>query len=172
MNIFILHQHPKIAAGYLCNAHLRSQIRESILMLMSTYLIHEIEMPEGLPEPDLKHLHHPCTVWVAEHRTHWNWLKNHTLGILAGYKELHGVPHYWENYMAIIIENEPLIPHRAGSYERPPPAVVSRDLKPDPDYDYTWDLAVEAYRKYYIRDKAHLHRWTKPRNIPDWMPRT
>jgi hypothetical protein len=172
MNIFILHHHPTTAASYLCNAHVRSQIRESILMLMSAYIIHENEMPADLPEPDLKHLHHPCTVWVCEHVNHWNWLYKHVGAIFKEYKALHGVPHYWEQYYTIISEH-PIswkLEHRKEfPHDRPPPSVVSPDLKPHPDFDYSWDLVVEAYRKYYIRDKAHLHRWTKPRRLPDWI---
>lgn len=32
----------------------------------------------------------------------------------------------------------------------------------------TTDRVVEVYRQYYIRDKAHLHQWTK-REVPEWI---
>lgn len=32
----------------------------------------------------------------------------------------------------------------------------------------TAERAVEVYRQYYSRDKAHLHQWTK-RPIPPWL---
>lgn len=157
----------------LCNAHVRSQISESTKLLVSAHKIHGTPLTgiEGLPEPT--HLHHPSTKWVAAHHSHYNWLWNHLSALLDEYKLRHGVPHYYCNYVEALAELPETLKHQARRGEwngqKPPPAVVSADLKPKfDDEDITSEDVVAAYRRYYNRDKRHLHYWMV-RAKPDWI---
>lgn len=59
MNIFFVHQDPKIAAQMLANAHVRSQIKESVLMLAAAHHIFGDDKSEHVINTiELTHQHH------------------------------------------------------------------------------------------------------------------
>ncbi len=162
MNIFFVRLNPDQAARMLSNAHVRSQIKESISMLATAHYMQGIDSDE-LPPPT--HRNHPCTKWVMKNRANYQWLYEHLVSLLAEYKLRWGNPNWREKYLPLLevmpqgIEYQ----HRSATV---PPAVVPEDLKPK--RNNSWEDVTTAYRAYYNRDKRHLHRWMG-REKPDWI---
>jgi hypothetical protein len=165
MNIFFVHQDPKIAAQMLANAHVRSQIKESVLMLAAAHHIFGDDKSEHVINSiELTHQHHPSTVWTRHSHGNYQWLLSHLWGLLDEYRHRHGVPHYRLEH-AMILGRAPECPLMEEALTVPP-AVVSPELKPETP---SWPSVVEAYRKYYLTKKRHLHLWmVRPK--PDWIP--
>lgn len=165
MNIFFLHENPRTAARFLCNAHVRSQLKESMEILSTVQHRYECSVPD-MAEPT--HQHHPSVRWAGDSAHNYDWLHRHATEICAEYKLRHGVPHWFQP----VIEALKVIPKGMPSIGfTTPPAVVSRDLKPDPDLGDLINLSdvVSAYRTYYNRDKRHLHYWMAPRDRPSFI---
>jgi hypothetical protein len=161
MNIFFVDKNPDLAARMLSNAHVRSQIKESISMLATAhYMLGDDK--EGMPPPT--HRNHPCTKWVMQSSNNYNWLYNHLVSLLAEYKLRWGNPNWREKFLPLLENNPRDIPY-TGTISVPP-AVVSDDLKPTKSA--TFNDVVLAYRSYYNREKRHLHRWMG-RDKPDWI---
>jgi hypothetical protein len=169
MNIFFVDTSPVIAAEMLANAHVRSQIKESLDMLSTAHYMagsHTEEMRSPT------HRHHPCTKWVMAGEANYMWLLRHVQALCDEYKYRHGVPHHLEP-MTKALRSKPVNSRYLG-HITVPPAVVTEDLKPDImkvvklSREQNIDLIVKAYRAYYNRDKRHLHYWMV-RKRPAWI---
>ena len=165
MNIFFVDESPEYAARMLANAHVRSQLTESYKMLSAIH--HDCDSVISGMAP-LSHLYHPATRWVGLSRHNYNWLFRHARELCKEYHLRWGVPHWNQPDIEAL---EKLPPGLAISSMTVPPAIVSRDLKPegDPDYPIEWKDIVTAYRAYYNRDKRHLHYWMGGRTAPQWI---
>jgi hypothetical protein len=164
MNIFFVDSNPALAASMLSNAHVRSQIKESISMLATAhYMRGDDDDLDGLPPPT--HRNHPCTKWVMTSRANYVWLYEHLVQLLIEYKLRWGNPNWREKYLDLLKKRPVGIPNKSV-YASIPPAVVSEDLKPFKNT--SWSNVVMAYRAYYNREKRHLHRWMV-RQKPDWI---
>jgi hypothetical protein len=160
MNIFFVDREPHIAAQMLCNAHVRSQIKESLQILSTAHYLQGEHTEEMLP---VTHKHHPSVKWVAESASNYMWLYQHVVALCTEYKFRHGVSNRYEPMLSTYM----VAPEDIDHYSRIscPPAVVAPDLKPNPEI---WLHVIEAYRTYYNRDKRHLHYWMV-RLKPDWI---
>lgn len=164
MNIFFVHEDPKIAAQMLANAHVRSQIKESVLLLAAAHHIFGDDQSEHVINSiELTHGQHPSTRWARQTHGNYDWLLSHLWGLLDEYKLRWGMPH-WREEQALILARAPeccLMDEELTV----PPAVVSPELKPELP---TWASVVQAYRNYYTLKKRHLHFWmVRPK--PDWI---
>lgn len=160
MNIFFVDTDPGDAARMLCNAHVRSQIKESVQILSTAHYLQGDHTEAMLP---VTHKHHPSVKWAAENSSNYGWLHRHLRALCAEYQYRHGVPHRLEPMIEVLAS----APDDTDHYARLtcPPAVVSPDLKPSVE---NWISIVAAYRAYYNRDKRHLHYWMV-RKKPDWI---
>lgn len=170
MNIFFVHQNPVIAAQSLCNAHVRSQIREAVDMLSTAhYLVGE--HTEEMRSPT--HKYHPSTRWVTQKDNNYTWLYKHYKALCEEYLFRHGVPHRLSSYLDVLAPRPYDIASTYGRDPSVPPAVVADDLKPKHTDGVliekpSWREVIEAYRAYYNRDKRHLFYWLH-RDRPDWI---
>ena len=80
MNIFVLDRDPKIAATMLCDKHVVKMIVETAQMLCTaaSKLGHDVPYKPT-------HAKHPCTLWVGESKSNWNWLLDHGLEMCSEY---------------------------------------------------------------------------------------
>lgn len=87
MNIFITNEDPVLAARDLCDEHVKSKMQiEGAIMLahgFSQELLNHHSTPRtktGKPRKSGKgYYNHPCSVWVRESKSNFEWLVNHTL---------------------------------------------------------------------------------------------
>lgn len=103
----------------------------------------------------IAHPNHPCCVWVRESYDNFEWAQVYTNALdqeaqYRGYK-----PH-----ASCIEVNRMPEPIRLKSIGLTPFAQAMPD-------DYKQASAVEAYRLYYMMDKARIANW-KRRGPPDW----
>lgn len=182
MNIFVLHEDPKIAAQMHCDKHIPKMIVEHAQMLAAAYY-HTIgvsrkkQFPEnqekindlfrGWPRKredgsewhySVSHVNHPCTVWTRASIENFNWLVECTDELCEEFKRR------WNG--------EPSIKKIINWIRQNPPKLPSLGLTPFaqamPDC-YKGSNAVESYRKYYAYKTTYMKIiWKKLDNSPNW----
>lgn len=157
MNIFFLHWHPRICALFHCNKHVIKMILESVQLLASA---HWMTNSKYKPTYKLTHKNHPCSKWVRESLSNYQWLVLLTIELCKEYTFRYGKVHkcQHENMIKDLKNNLPDIPDIGITM----PALAMPD-----DYKIS-DNPIVCYRLYYNMDKKSLHNWKK-RSIPNWI---
>lgn len=155
MNIFVLDNDPHIAASQHCDKHVVKMILESVQMLSTVRVRYGASAPY---KPC--HKHHPCTLWVGASRDNYIWLVELALALGDEFKKRYGKTH-----LSIIRLMEILDPPRGI-----PDIGLTEFVQAMPDAYKRPADAVEAYRTYYINDKARFATWTRGASVPDWWP--
>ena len=78
MNIFYLHDDPRLAASYVYDKHKVKMILESAQMLCTAH--HVFDNGHNVPYKQA-HLNHPSTIWVRDNTHHYYWLYEHMLAL-------------------------------------------------------------------------------------------
>jgi len=162
MNRFLVEHNPDAIAKALCDQHIVKMPLEEAQMLCTSLHHHA---PEYAKKHDLYkavHQKHPCTLWAMETRANYSFALNLYRSMLREYTKRyakqHGAgKHYWalREGMRYIPDGD-LTPH--------PQCFSGRN---DLMTDEFWP--IKAYRAFYIVDKSRFARWTKGRNMPEWM---
>jgi hypothetical protein len=100
---------------------------------------------------------HPCTKWVRESLSNYNWLFDLTFYLNLQYRRR--FKHSYSHKSFDIVDN------------LPDPNIPDIGLTPFAQAmpeQYKNENAVIAYRRYYIFEKAHLHQWTDVEK-PEWL---
>ena len=155
MNVFVLDRDPTIAAQSQCDKHVVKMPLETAQLLCTTHHVlgnHD----SSLYKPT--HANHPCTIWARASRANYLWLFKHFEALNDEYFFRYYKNHLsWRKLRDILCE--------------PPSGLHGDELTPFaqamPD-EYKHADAVEAYRAYYINDKAPLLKYTK-RVKPNWL---
>lgn len=155
MNIFVLDQDPDIAAAHHCDKHVVKMLLETVQLLSTARLAHGADAPYRST-----HKKHPCSIWVAQSRENYAWLVALGLGLDREYTLRFGKRH--------------LSGLRLQEILTPPAGMPSLGLTPFaqamPDAYKRPGDAIEAYRTYYINDKARFAAWGRSGKTPDWWP--
>ena len=104
MNLFILDTDPYKAASLVCDQHCVSQTNETWQMLSWT-------VKDRVPNPVMgsfsyfsTHGHHPCTKWVNENQSNYEWASMHLDGLLLEYdKRFPGNYFNWKSHRLFIM---------------------------------------------------------------------
>jgi hypothetical protein len=104
------------------------------------------------------HVHHPCTLWAGDSLSNWKWLKALALCLNEEFKYRFEKSN--DHQSALVIEGllAPPIEDKG--------LMEFAQAMPD-KYKVPGD-AVQAYRKFYIGEKARFVTWTK-RRVPAWF---
>lgn len=162
MNIFLLDRDITKCAQAHVDRHVNKMILESAQLMAS--VIHIVH-PDWVDEiPDLyrlTHKNHPCAVWLRSDFSHYLYLNDlmEELNLEAKYRYGHTKDHL----SLVKVRNWP-VPELPLVKFTDPPKCVHDDFKQVPN-------VVDAYRQYYIRDKADIAKWTK-REPPEWLTQT
>ena len=156
MNIFILDTEPHIAAHYHCDIHVRVMIKESA-QLMS--IAHRILDGNRKSIYDITHTNHPCTKWVMESNSNYEWL-------YALFKALHVEyqNRFNKNHRSFVLMNRYL----QYAPENIPDKGITQFAQVMPKEFRNIDV-VKAYRTYYCFNKLHFCIWSKPASRPWWV---
>ena len=158
MNIFFLHQDPRIAAQYHCNKHVVKMILESAQLL---YCAHWMTDLTNIPEDAYKmtHKNHPCCIWVRESHENYMWLASLGWWLCKEYQHRYGShkEHKTQKHIEWLLSNPPALDH-AGM-------TPFRQAMPD---EYKRPESLDAYRTYYIYAKARMLAYTN-RDWPDFL---
>ncbi len=158
MNIFYLDRNITKCAQAHCDKHVNKMILESAQLLAS---VHHVTNPEAALIPNmykLTHKNHPDAVWARTAQDNYLYLMDlmDALNDECQYRYEHNKIH-----ISLAKVREWPFPDIPDIPFTEPPKCVHDDWKQVPD-------VVEAYRSYYMRDKAAIVSWTK-RSPPDWF---
>ncbi|GHA50230.1 pyrimidine dimer DNA glycosylase/endonuclease V [Photobacterium aphoticum] len=152
MNIFVLDEDIQTCAQAHCDQHVVKMILESVQMLCTALNKKGFETPYKST-----HVKHPCVLWVEASYDNFLWLRDLALALNEEYKYRYDktVDH---KSIAVLATIEPLT---FPSHGLTPFAQAMPD-----EYKVEGD-PIEAYRRFYLGDKAAFAKWTK-RQPPAW----
>lgn len=165
MNIFFLDLDPEVSARYHCDKHTCKMIIEYAQLMSTAHrVLDEDECDPGLYK--IAHLNHPSNIWVREYITHYQYLYELWANLCEEYTVRYGKTHATWSKLNHILKHPPKnIPVKyfrvlpwSGLATDPPQCM--------PD-EYKGSDTVQAYRKYYLGDKAGFAKWSKT-STPDW----
>ena len=184
MNIFYLHDDPKIAAETSCDKHVVKMILESAQLLSTCHRVQDgteyyDKTKNGRkikrwrhPNPNMEAilykagwLNHPSTKWLFESAYNYLWLYKHFIALNEEYKKRYN---HTDDHVAV---------QKLGELLKFPPsnALINKratPIKPAmPEHCKIKDDPVASYRKYYIIEKRRFATWKSPSKMPEWYKR-
>lgn len=147
MNIFVLDEHPVFAARAQCDKHVVKMILESAQMLST--------ICGGPYKPT--HVNHPCTIWARSSSANYLWLWQHAMELCAEYTR-----RYRKTRKSQAIIQKLLLPATVPIGDLTPFAQCMPEQYQQVD-------AVQAYRAFYIGEKAKFAVWNYS-SKPTWWP--
>lgn len=151
MNFFYLDENPEKCAEYMVDKHVVKMILEHCQLLSTTQHLSGIE---SLYKPT--HVNHPCAIWTRESLSNYKLLIEFTKAICKEYTFRYKKNHASES---ILYYCENVVPNL-------PDVGLTEIRLAMPDYCKI-GTAVESYRNYYRKEKAHIASW-KNRTKPEW----
>lgn len=149
MNIFVLHEDPKIAAQQQCDKHVVKMVLESAQLLCTA-----VNLTGGEAKYKVTHKNHPCSVWARSTKGNFNWLKVHALALCEEYTRRYNKRHKSQD----VIE--------AVSDATIPDGELESFVLTMPE-QYKTDNPIESYREFYRREKKGFAKW-KHSSAPEW----
>ncbi len=156
INIFILDADPIRAARMQCNKHVVKMIVEAAQLLTTPF-------PAGVAPYRRTHANHPCAKWIQQSLANYRWTVLHALTLCEEYTKRYGKTHKTEAVIDWFLHNEPNIAKRKLT-------PFARCIKEPWKAQSIHLPVVEAYRHYYVEDKARFAKWAPRANAPDWWP--
>jgi hypothetical protein len=157
MNIFFLSSNPTVAAKMQCDKHVVKMILETAQMLSTAHRVldgDEYADMQGLYKRT--HENHPSAVWVRSSVYAYTWTYLHMLGLLKEYTNRYGKVHATQRLQRALRK----VPDNLSCAEwSAPPQCV--------DDKYKQESTVQAYRDYYVGEKAYMAQWNHS-NTPNW----
>ena len=145
MNIFILDLNPYRAAEYHCDQHVIKMLLESAQMLCT------IAQKYGCDAPYRPtHAKHPCTLWLEQSRTNWEWLVELSRGLNEEYKKRYNkhIDHKsWTVIQSLTCPSEL------------PDVGLTPFAQAMPEHYRNPNDVVQAYRAFYVGEKLTFATW-------------
>ena len=158
MNIFVLSDDPFKAAHYMCDKHVVKMILETTQMLSTVASRYGGTYVPYKPT----HRNHPCTLWAGENFANYTWLLQHGFALVIEYHNRYNKDHKcdWliDGLAQQVLSNKIDIPDG--------PLTPFAQAMPE---KYKCNDAVQAYRAYYIGEKARFAKW-RYCDTPEWWP--
>lgn len=181
MNIFYVHEDPRISARSLADPHVCKMILETAQLLATAHRFLDgkevvctkigsngkpykfkswvLEGQRDSEIPKSTHVGNRCSIWARESIHNYLWLFEHFGGLLEEYTFRYGKEHSYHKLLYLLNEPPKNIPDIPST-----PAVMAMDdkfvISKDP---------VTNYKNYYNLGKRHLHKWKIPQRRPDWI---
>ncbi len=143
MNIFVLDHDPRNAANYQCDKHVIKMCLETAQLLCSVF--------NDAPYKRT-HYNHPCSKWVRESSTNFQWLLDHGIALCDEYSNRYQKTHKSLSVILWCRDNFDTLTFQKSSYTNHPLCM--------PD-DCKIGSVVESYRNYYIHYKRDFATWKK-----------
>lgn len=156
MNIFFLDRDPVLAALYHNDVHVTKMVLETaqLLCTVQRYFGNDNRL---LYRPT--HANHPCCLWLRESKGNYEWTYQLFLELAEQFNLRYGKQH------ASYIQLKDIL-------SIPPPELEEKGMTPVklamPD-QYRQNDPVQAYRDYYMGEKARFSTWRHPATIPPWF---
>jgi len=181
MNIFYLHNDPKVCAEMHNDKHCIKMILEYAQLLSTAHRVLDGTLSVGLSETGRKqsryvlsdgreselyvatHINHPSAIWVRKSYENYEWLYTMFIELMKEYTYRYGKNHACEKLIESLYTPPTNIPKGIG-FTEPTPAMPD-DVKVAGD-------SIKSYRNYYINNKTHLASWQgkfNSRPVPSWF---
>jgi hypothetical protein len=167
MNIFVLDQDPTIAARYHNDRHVVKMILEAAQMMFMAHVFYEggdyfnaaggEEYFNKLSTLE-KYTGYLAPRWVRATTSNYDWTWLLAKSLLHEFEDRYKHAH---SYKAKI--------ERLKDYPTGIPEGSLRPFVQSMPQVYRRHSAVEAYRLYYMHEKAHLAEWRPPSSVPAWF---
>jgi hypothetical protein len=162
MNIFILDHDIQLSAQYHCDKHVVKMVLESAQLMCSAHIAHNKPAPYKM---SAGHMKHPCAIWARETQDNYFYLWELAKELCAEYSFRYGKIHSSQT----IIDNLPWPDFLPVGKQTPFARAFRRDMPAENlQRILSCKDAVDAYRLYYVLDKAHFCKWTG-RSVPLWF---
>lgn len=157
MNIFYLHDDPKLCAQAHCDKHVVKMIVETAQLLSTAHHVLDGNTGKAIYKPT--HPKHPSAIWCRETDSNYVWLWCLLVSLCKEYTHRYGKIHkcQWSGVVKELMTLPSNI--KRGDFTQPTPAM--------PDNYKTVD-SIESYHNYYNGSKASFAKWTN-RPIPSWF---
>jgi len=181
MNIFYLHNDPKVCAEMHNDKHCIKMILEYAQLLSTAHRVLDGVELEGISASGRKrkfwtlgdsrdytlykatHINHPSAIWVRKSYENYEWLYTMFIELMKEYTYRYGKNHACEKLIESLYTPPTHIPKSIG-FTEPTPAMPD-DVKVAGD-------SIKSYRNYYINNKTHLASWQgkfNSRPVPSWF---
>lgn len=162
MNIFMLDYNPILAARMHCDKHVVKMILESAQMLSTA---HRVLDGDGYADYNRlyreTHKNHPINIWIRESYHNYQWLHFLFVNLLLEYEKRYKKTHACDR----------LVNHLSSC-----PDNINTGIETDinslpqcmPDEYKVKGDAVQAYRNYYLGEKAYFAKWDRGTSEPIW----
>ena len=176
MNIFYLHNDPKICAEMHVDKHVVKMILEYAQLLSTAHRILDGTESTVLSDsgrkkkvwklPDHRdsvlysctHANHPSAIWVRQSKANYDWLFKLFVALMDEYTYRYGKIHASQRLYDGLMIAPKNIP--AGKFTEPTPAM--------PDLYKVQGDSIQSYKNYYLGDKQRMFSW-KNRPTPYWI---
>ena len=162
MNIFFLNSCPQKAARDYCDRHCSKMVLEMAQMFCTNFHLQDISAPYKPTHPN-----HPSTRWIREAKENFNWAIAHCRELCDEKTRRFGKPHKSEEVLNWVVANAHKLSFDQNKLTKFAIA-ISEDSECRKNPKFSVDNPVEAYRLYYIHDKAYMATW-KYSQIPEWF---
>jgi hypothetical protein len=178
MNVFYLHNDPKICAEMHLDKHVVKMIIEYAQLLSTAHRhidgretteltangrrIKRWVLPDARESVMYKasHINHPSAKWTRVCSAHYTWLYQLFCALCDEYTYRYGKVHMTDTKLRQALAQVPNGISRSSVFEEPWRAMPD-DVKIGND-------SLASYRNYYIKNKVGFAKWTK-RKVPDWF---
>lgn len=155
MNIFVLDRDIENAVQFQVKMHCTKMPLETAQLLSTCHRIFESRYAEKAYRKT--HENHPCSIWVRESRSNYDWLYDFWCKQFEEFRYRRNKSHSSEKLLDVLKYN---------------PVKLDRGLTPFalcmPD-KYKVECPIESYRIFYNNEKRHLFDWEGKRPVPDWV---
>lgn len=173
MNLFYLSKSAKKAVKYHCDKHVVKMILETVQMAYtalnvlygpssgnssSSPLTTAPMTKSGSRGYKSTHTNHPMTLWFRTSLANFQWGCDFGVELCAEYTHRYGKQHACQEHIEWLSQQK-------FEIEEDPGLTAVPQCMPD-KYKVEGD-SVQAYRNFYIGDKAEFCRWTN-REVPEW----
>jgi len=162
MNIFHIHEDPKVAASAMTDKHVIKMILESAQLLSTAHRVLDGEEYTDYSKNNRKikrwnhpklhdvlykstHVNHPSTIWCRESKQNYIWLYNHFISLCDEYTKRYNKIHSVDIRLREVLKELPKnIPNRELTEFRC--AISNKDYIVESN-------PIQSYINYYIGDK-------------------
>ena len=162
MNVFYLHENPKICAEMHLDKHCVKMLVEYAQIMSTAHRELDIISKNSLMDVTLyksTHKNHPTNVWVRQSKENYEWLYEMWLCLHKEYQIRYGEHKYHKSVAKLksILKRPPM--HISDNEFTEPTQAMPDDVKDD--------CTVTAYRDYYIKYKKDFAEWKT--TTPTWF---
>ena len=164
MNIFYLHENPKVCAQMACDKHVVKMTCETAQLLSTAH-------PPALAPYKHTHVNHPCALWARQSIENYQWLLRYGINLGIEFTFRFGKTHKSAIAIKKIAQiGTSHIKFKSSGFEAPPKVVPDSIKNITVPNNGKQCPVVYAYRKHYILN-CEFAEWNQTRPAPAWWPK-